>query len=108
MRTSKTKLSPSLLRAALAESIRMGPGALRSESVRLAKRARGATGRERAAALGQATRAIAAAEALAREYEAGRRTQTEVVTELRRKFPWLGKGDLAERLGSFGYYLVIM
>jgi hypothetical protein len=86
----------------------MGPGTRGSESERLARRARGANRRERAAALGQATRAIAAAEALAREYEAGRRTQIEVVTKLRHRFPWLGKGDLAARLGSFGYYLVIM
>jgi hypothetical protein len=86
----------------------MGPEARRSKSVRLARRARGANRRERAAALGQATRAIAAAEALAREYQAGRRTQTEVVTELRQRFPWLGDDDLAVRLGSFGYYLVIM
>jgi len=106
--TTKTKPSPKLLRVALEENIRMGPETRRSASERLARRARRASERERATAIRQATRAVAAAEAYAREYQDGKRTQVEVVAELRRKFPWLGDDDLAERLGSYGYYLVIM
>jgi len=57
--------------------------------------------------------ASAAAESLAREYQANRRSQKAAVAELRRLFPWLntdgaGSADLAAKLGHFGYYLVLM
>ena len=105
---SKVKLSPSLLRLALSEHIRMGPKTRRPVEERLSRRARNASTAERVAALRQARRAVAAAEALAREYQDKKRTQPEVYTELRRRFPWLGDGDLADRLGDYGYFLVIM
>jgi hypothetical protein len=102
-----------LLRAALEESIRMGPETRRPVEERLQARAPGATDSDRAAALVEAKRAVAAAETLAREYQAGRQSQKAAVAELRRQFPWLNvseaaRGDLAEQLGAFGYYLVIM
>ena len=91
----------------------MGPETRRSVEERLQERASEATDTERSAALAEAKRAVAAAESLAREYEAGRRSQKAVVAELRRLFPWLdttnaGGADLAAQLGHFGYYLVIM
>lgn len=102
-----------LLQMAVEEYIRMGPEIRRSQSERLAKRARQASQAERAAALLQAGRAVEAAESLAREYQDGKRTQADCVAELRRRFPWLDDGapkagDLAVRLANFGYYLVIM
>jgi len=91
----------------------MGPDSRRSVEERLAERARGSSDLDRAAALAEADRAVAAAEILAREYRAGRRSQQAGIAELRRLFPWLdnadtGDADLAARLGHFGYYLVIM
>jgi hypothetical protein len=59
--------SPDLLRAALEERIRMGPETRWPAADRLADRARRAGAGERAAALAEADRAVAAAEALARE-----------------------------------------
>ncbi len=91
----------------------MGPDARRSVDERLKARAPESADVDRAAALVEAARAVAAAEALAREYQEGRRSQNAAVAELRRRFPWLDTtdadgADLAARLGSFGYYLVIM
>lgn len=86
----------------------MGPETRRSVEERVARRARGASEAERAAALAQAGRAVAAAEALAGEYQDGKRAQADVYAELQRKFPWLADGDLAVRLGNYGYHLVIM
>jgi len=91
----------------------MGPESRCRVEERLAERARESTDVDRAAALAEADRAVAAAEALAREYQAGQRSQRNVVAELRRLFPWLDKvdadnPDLAATLGGFGYYLVIM
>jgi hypothetical protein len=101
-----------LLRAALEERIRMGPETRRPVEERLAARAAGSTDLDRTAALAEAKRAVAAAESLAREYQANRRSQKAAVAELRRLFPWLDTGDsgadLAAKLGHFGYYLVIM
>lgn len=77
----------------------------------MADRARGADAGAQAAALAEAERAVGAAAALAQEYQDGRRTQAEVIVELRRRFPWLDGdvgGNLAARLGHFGYYVVIM
>jgi hypothetical protein len=75
---------------------------------RVARRARGASKAERAAALAQARRTVAVAAVLAGEYQDGKRAQSDVYAELQRKFPWLADGDLAVRLGDYGYYLVIM
>ena len=88
----------------------MGPETGRSAADRLASRTPDVGDDERAAALAEANRAIAAAESLAREYQGGRRSQKNVVAELRRLFPWLDGGDnkLADKLGQHGYYLVIM
>ena len=92
----------------------MGPERLHPLAQRLARRARGASPTEVASAVRRAGRAVAAAEALAREYQGGKRAQADCVAELRRRFAWLddastGKaGDLAVRLADFGYYLVIM
>jgi len=86
----------------------MGPEARRSVEKRISRRARGASEAERAAALAQAGRAVAAAEALAREYQDGKRAQADVYAELRSKFPWLANDDLAVRLRDFGYFLAIM
>ena len=91
----------------------MGPETRRSVEERLAARAPESTDLDRAAALAEAKRAVVAAESLAREHQADRRTQKAAVAELRRLFPWLDAGDggsanLAARLGHFGYYLVIM
>jgi len=91
----------------------MGPETRRPVNERLQERAPGATDGDRMAALVEAKRAVAAAEALAREYQAGRRSQKATVAELRRQFAWLdvsdaADGDLAQQLGAFGYYLVIM
>ena len=88
----------------------MGPESRRSVEERLQARAPGATDLDRATALAEAKRAVTAAESLAREYEAGQRSQKAAVAELRRLFPWLdvGGGDLAAQLGQFGYYLAIM
>jgi hypothetical protein len=103
-----------LLRAALEETIRFGPEAERSASNRLADRARWVPGMVRIAALRRADAAVAAAETLARRVQAGTATQSEIVRELRHRFPWLGDTesatpvDLATRLASYGYYLVIM
>jgi hypothetical protein len=102
-----------LLRAAIEERIRLGPETRRSVEERLAARAPGSTDLDRMAALAEAKRAVAAAESLAREYQAHQRSQNAAVAELRRLFPWLdttdaGGADLAVELGHFGYYLVIM
>jgi len=92
----------------------MGPEARAPAAERLAARFGAHSAQTQAEAMLEARRAIAVAEALAREYEAGRRTQAQVESELRRQFPWLagadGKRDkdLAGQLGHFGYYLVIM
>lgn len=90
----------------------MGPESRRPVGERLAERAGTSTADERASALEEANRAVAAAEKLAREYQAGSRGQRAAVAELRRLFPWLDEddapSDLAARLGHFGYYLVIM
>jgi hypothetical protein len=108
------RAQPRLLRTAVEEHIRMGPQSCRPVAQRLARRARGASAAELASALRRAGRAVAAAEALAREYQDGKRAQADCVAELRRRFPWLddagaGKaGDLAVRLADFGYFLVIM
>jgi hypothetical protein len=107
-KTDRAKVPLKLLRIALEEHIRMGPEASRPVEERLARRARNASAARRAAALAQARRAVAAAEALAREYQDKKRTQAGVYAELRRKFPWLGGGDPAVRLGDYGYFLVIM
>jgi hypothetical protein len=90
----------------------MGPESRRPIEERLQVRAPGSTNLDRVAALAEAKRAVAAAESLAREYQADRRSQKAAVAELRRLFPWLDTGDggadLAAKLGHFGYYLVIM
>ncbi len=91
----------------------MGPETRRSVEERLEARTPGSTDLDRTAALAEAKRAVLAAESLAREYQADRRSQKAVVAELRRLFPWLDTGDggsakLAAKLGHFGYYLVIM
>jgi len=91
----------------------MGPETRRSVEERLEARAPGSTDVDRTAALAEAKRAVAAAESLAREYQANRRSQKAAVAELRRLFPWLntdgaGSADLAAKLGHFGYYLVLM
>jgi hypothetical protein len=105
---TEANVSPRLLRLALEEDIRMGPETRRSVEERVARRARGAGGAERAAALEQAGMAVAAAEAMASQYQKGERTQADVYAELRCKFPWLAKNDLAVRLGDYGFHLVIM
>jgi hypothetical protein len=101
-----------LVRAALEECIHMGPETARPAETRLAARVPEQSVEARRAALAEAKRAVAAAEALAGEYVAGTRTQAEAMAELRRRFSWLddtaGEDDLAERLGSYGYYLAIM
>lgn len=107
-------MKPNLVRIALEERIRMGPEAEAPASERLARRARSATRAERVSALMQAGRAVAAAEALAREYQRGKRVQADCVAELRRRFRWLDDagdredGDLAVRLADFGFHVVIM
>jgi hypothetical protein len=91
----------------------MGPETRRSLEERLEARAPESSDLDRTAALAEAKRAVAAAESLAREYQAGQRSQKNAVAELRRLFAWLdtpdaGAADLAAKLAHFGYYLVIM
>lgn len=78
-----------LPRMAVEEHIRMGPSSSRPVAQRLARRARTASPAELASAVRRARRAVAAAEALARECQDGKREQAECVAELRRRFRWL-------------------
>ena len=91
----------------------MGPEARRPVGERLEARASDASDEERAASLTEVKRAVSAAETLAREYEAHRRSQRDAVGKLREMFPWLadaagGREDLAAELGAFGCYLISM
>ena len=103
-----------VLRAALEEQIRMGPATRVPAAKRLAARLPAYSAEVQAEGMREAGRAIGLAEALARDYQAGNKTQTEVEAELRRQFPWLavpegaGGMDLAAHLGHYGYFLVIM
>jgi hypothetical protein len=95
-----------VLRVALEEYIAFGPRTRRPAEERVGERLPNVATATRAAALAEARRAVALAEALAREYVDGKRTQGEVVAELRRAVPWAA--ELAPSLGHFGYHLVIM
>ena len=99
-----------VLRTALEEYIAFGPATRRPAEERLRARLPADAGALADEALAEARAAVAAAEQLAREYEARRRSQRSCAQELARRFPWLGGdagGDLALRLAHFGYYLVI-
>ena len=118
-----------VLRAALEEYIAFGPQRVQPVEERLARRLPLTAPEERSAAIAVAREAVGVAEALAREYVSGSRTQDAVVAELARRYPWLHvasastprswwcrlafwtrapEADLAAQLGHFGYYLVIM
>jgi hypothetical protein len=113
-----------VLRAVLEERIAFGPETRRPLTERVRGRVPALDAEMVALALREAQRAVTDAEALARESVEGVRTPAEVVAELRQRFPWLagdvapgsgrrtarrdGAPDLADRLGSFGYFLAIM
>lgn len=101
--------SPSLVRRALEELLRSGPALRVPVEDRLAAEAQDHPEADRAAALAEARRAVAAAEVLGHAYVAGQRSQESAIAELVERFPWLGPREdgLADRLGSRGYYLAI-
>jgi hypothetical protein len=104
-------LPPSLLAIAVEEYIRMGPERARSDEDRIADRAPEYDAATRQAALVEAQRVVRSAEALAADYVAGTRSQADAEAALRRLHPWFDalrdRGDLAKRVGSYGYYLAI-